>query len=232
MWSSRTIRPRVPPAAALLALAACDPQVGPGYQGDALLTLAGTVSLEAAAPEDLSVVLRWVDFYTEPTELYAHSAGSRQGSLNEFPGRFTIELFEQPEPWLNDFSAGSTRPGESRIGLAELQASGGDLHAGGLHWYAYARQVLVYVASDVQAGTTSEKFVGAPLEAGFHVLEVVDAPCDSYLPDDDPLEGELDCLQPAADDLDSVVQLEVEGFADSHDPAQEWDLPRLYKYGS
>jgi len=196
--------------ATLLASAACDAQVEPGYAGDVLISLSGTASSAEPLPSgDIEAQLRWVNFLASKQEVGLLSRASGLASQGEFPARFEIEVFTFPwDGWLNDFTGGGASPHESRIGLAELRADGGDgdwfRDAG---WGAYSRQVLVYVDRDIEPGTVSERFAGGTLSAGFHVLDVVDAPCESYLPADDPAGPTLDCLQPAPDDLDADLDL-------------------------
>ncbi|HKE13796.1 MAG TPA: hypothetical protein VKB80_02950, partial [Kofleriaceae bacterium] len=95
-------------------------------------------------------------------------------------------------------------------------------------WGAYSRQVLVYVDRDIEPGTASERFAGGPLSAGFHVLDVVDAPCDSYRPPDDPAARTLDCLRPAPDDLDAELDLRFYRLTEETPDAPP-EVPHLYE---
>ncbi|HWM86929.1 MAG TPA: hypothetical protein VNO33_13845 [Kofleriaceae bacterium] len=191
------------------------------------MTLTGTASSpEPLPPIDIYAELEWVSFLSNGDDAM-NGGGSKLASEGEFPARFTLEVFHEPwDAWLNDFSRYGASPRESRIGLALLRADG-ELAFRSSGWNAFARHVLVYVDSDIQPGTTSETFAGGLLTAGFHVLEVVDAPCDSYLPADDPSEGGLDCLRPAPQDLDSQLDLRFFREAESQ-PEHPPEVPHLF----
>ncbi len=229
------------------ALAGCDSQAGPEYRGEPLVRLDGTASSEGPIAEGVSAKLQWVQFLAEPIVLDADvfrpaidvSPGSPLRPQGDTPTHLVLEVFDRPGPWLNDFSRGGADPRESRIAMSEIQEDGDGLREpSGALWYAYSRQVLVYVEKDVRPGTVSETFVGAPLHAGFHVLDVVDAPCDSYLPADDPMEGELDCLRPAREDLHTRLDLRFVRYMEDPGLTEEEEatlhdaffaqFPRLY----
>ena len=192
---------------AVFLLLGCDPQMAPGYMGEPLVRLSGSASSAEPLPAvDIAAKMDWMQI-VQSNRRIAYGQGDLV-TRGEFPTHFVLELLSGPlDPWLNDFALGGADPRESRIGVAQLSAEGeeGFERCGG--WYAFSRQVLVYVDQDIQPGTVSARFAGGELEAGFHLLEVVDAPCDSYLPDDDPAEGTIDCLKPAPDDLETRVDL-------------------------
>ena len=202
---TRTAWPLALPAL-LLVLSGCDPQMAPGYLGDPVVRLHGSASSAEPLPQvDISARMDWVQIRSSQLRI---SYG--QGDLvtrGEFPTHFVLELLSGPgDSWLNDFPGRGGDVRESRIGVAQLSADGEQgFDPGG--WYAFSRQVLVYVDRDILPDTVSARFAGGELPAGFHILEVRDAPCDSYLPDDDPAEGTIDCLQPTPDDLDTPVDL-------------------------
>jgi hypothetical protein len=240
---SRSSRlPRV--TVALVALAACDSQVPPSYLGEPLVRLHGTASADDALPPGVSAELHWIIFFPSiPEDRNHYAAGyASLGTRGEFPARIVIEVYNYPlEIWLNDFTRGGELPDESMIGLAEFRESGeqDDLRSPpGSYWFSFSRQVLVYVDRDILPGTVSATFVGAALPAGFHVLEVMDAPCDSFLPANDPMEGRLDCLRPAPGGLDTEVNLRFvryivdEGLSAEEEAAREAlffaDFPHLY----
>lgn len=155
-------------SAALLSVVACDPQAVPGFQGETLVRLAGITSSEDPIPDGLSAAVSWVDFLSSNPRRSLTSAGSFLGTGSQFPSRFKLEIFTEPGDLANDFTAGGALARESRIGLAEMEAAGDDLHEpDGSHWYAYSHQVLVHVEERVQPGTASEKFLGGTLDAGF-----------------------------------------------------------------
>lgn len=212
--------------AVLLSLAGCDPQMAPGYLGEPVVRLHGSASSAEPLPQvDIAAQMDWVKIQpSQPRISYG------QGDLvtrGEFPTHFVLELLSPPwEHWLNDFTYLSDDPRESRIGVAELSADGAS-EFGPTQWYAFTRQVLVYVDRRIQPDTLSARFAGGELSAGFHILEVVDAPCDSYLSDDDPAEGTIDCLRPAPDDLDTQVDLRFSRAWDCEEQCVKAEAPVL-----
>lgn len=211
-------RSKWPLGVAILLAAACDAQMAPGYEGEALVSLSGTVSSTEEITDrmlaELEWQLEWVDFMADEPEIVAAPIGSE----GEFPNRYSLEVRNRPpDRLLNDFSQISLASDESRIGMALIQAKA---------WFSYARQVLIYADSDIQPDTVGAIFAGGTLRAGFHLLQVVDAPCNSYLQDDDPAEGSIDCLRPAADDLDTIIDLHIVPLDDEGFPPE---YPRLYK---
>jgi hypothetical protein len=205
----------------LVLVTACDAQVEPGYQGESLLTLTAAVTSDEPLPDDLEIEMTWVDFVSgdscDGDSTFEFSGFHELDVEVEFPNRYTFEVTESPERWLNDFTRGGQFPGESRIGLAEVYSQGGDLDS-------HPWQVLVFVERDIRPGTVSETFAGGILTAGFHVLERVAAPCDSYLAADDPAEGTLDCLRPTPEDLETEFDLVLFPIGSAELPR-----PHLYK---
>jgi hypothetical protein len=205
-------------AALAVTLFACDSQLAPGYEGEALLKLSGTVSSVDPIPDrtlaELEWELEWIDFVAPEFD----SAVSALGSEGEFPNRFSLEVHSRPpDRLLNDFTEGGRFLAETRIGMALIQSS---------NWFSYARQVLIYAEGSVRPETLSGTFTGGGLAPGFHILQVVDAPCDSYLPDDDPLEGHIDCLSPTRNDLDTIIDLRLVPLDQAEFPPE---YPRLFK---
>jgi hypothetical protein len=66
------------------------------------------------------------------------------------------------------------------------------------------RHMLVYVENDVQPGGLLEEFLGAPLEAGYHLMDVFDR--------DDPAcdYSSWDCLREAPGRLDTELQIRID----------------------
>ncbi len=205
--------------AAFLLMAGCDPQVSPGYSGEPVVSLFGSASSAETLPTvNISAQLDWVG--KRQNRIRIRYGDGDLVTRGEFPNHFVLELLTGPaDEWLNRFTPRGDAP-ESRIGVAQLSADGEKDFAPAGDWYAFSRQVLVMVEQDIQPGTTSEVFAGGTLTAGFHILEVVDAPCDSYLPDDDPAEGTIDCLRPTPNDLDTPVELRF---------SREWDCTDCYR---
>jgi hypothetical protein len=215
--------------AAFLFLAGCDAQVSPGYSGEPVVSLFGSASSAEPLPAvDISAKLDWVGNRRD-----RHRIRYGEGDLvtrGEFPTHFVLDLLDGPaESWLNDFTRPGAAPEESRIGVAQLGAHApeGFGHADG-QWYAFSRQVLVFVEQDIAPGTIGHTFAGDTLSAGFHLLEVVDAPCDSFLPDDDPDEGTIDCLRPTPSDLRTPVDLRFSRDWDCDVQCIRAEEPRLF----
>ncbi len=208
--------------AAFLLLAGCDPQVSPGYDGEPVVSLYGSASTaETLPPVNISAKLDWVG--TPKTYQRIRYGEADLVTRGEFPTHFVLDLLDGPaEEWLQDFTRRGAEPEESRIGVSQLGAVGDEGFGNSEgDWYAFSRQVLVFVEQDILPGTTSHIFAGDTLSGGFHLLEVVDAPCDSFLPDDHPDEGTLDCLRPAPSDLRTHVNLRF---------TREWDCdPRCIR---
>jgi hypothetical protein len=77
--------------ATLLASAACDAQVEPGYAGDVLISLSGTASSDEPLPSgDIEAQLRWVNFLASKQAVGLLSRASGLVSQGEFPARFEI----------------------------------------------------------------------------------------------------------------------------------------------
>lgn len=213
--------------AAFLLLAGCDAQVSPGYDGEPVVSLFGSASSDEELPAvDISAQLDWVGPHKQRQRI-RYGAGDLV-THGEFPTHFVLDVLNLPwEGWLNDFTADDAGPAGSRIGVAQLSANGNTGFGRG-EWYAFSRQVLVYVEHDIQPGTATDHFAGGALAAGFHILEVVDAPCDSYLSDDHPSEGTIDCLRPAPNDLRTPVDLHFSREWDCTDCSDPAEVPVLF----
>lgn len=191
---------------ALALAAACDTQAGDEYQGETLARLQGVVTndLEEPPPAELDAVLVWetvsgdTDFVTAETAVVD----------GEFPSSFQLEVLLPPGEFvLNDFTSEGGAP-EARVGIAYLMAlpAGEDAEESAANAVGVSeRYVLIYAESDVAEGSVTADLVGGPLEAGFHLMEVIDS--------DDPgcaREELFDCLRPAANGFDTAIDIRLD----------------------
>ena len=198
---------------ALAILGACDPQVGEDYKGEPLVSLHGEVVNQldgSIGPLDASLV--WLNASGEPDT----TIGDSVPVTGDFPAGFRLDVYRPPdEAALNDYTIGGEYPDESRIGVAWITAlrEGQTLTGAESEPYGIAeRHVLIYLESDVRPGTSSEAMVGGPLEAGFHLMDVVDTAdpaCAS--------EG-FDCLQEAPSGFESEIEIRI-------DEVEQLDIP-------
>jgi hypothetical protein len=160
---------------------ACDGVAGPDYNGESLATVSGTIEAEYEPPP-VQAVLVWAD---GEEAVYLHEAV--EITSTNFPAEFQLAVYTVPdELYLIDLTEGGTLPDESRIafGLITVMRQDADLGAyqgehsltrrpdGGERDLVGAAEnhVLVYVESDVEAGTLSEELLGGTLSAGFHLM--------------------------------------------------------------
>ena len=185
--------------------AACAPQVGDNYKGEPLASLRGVVLNQLdRSVGPLEAVLVWSNPSSDPDT----TTGDRVPVAGGFPASFRLDIYQPPEEAaLNDLTVGGMYPDESRIGLAYITALpvGYDLTGAETEPYGMSEShLLLYLESDLQTGTSGEALVGGTLEAGFHLLEVIDF--------DDPAcpEEFNDCLRPAPGGLDTEVELRID----------------------
>jgi len=170
----------------LLALAilacACDPQADSSYLGEPLITLPGYVASAGAAPLEAAMLWqRGAPPSTDDQEL-ATRAPVRTG----FPASFTLHLYQPPPAAArralaaNEITYARANAGAIPYGIAASAVGGlggassapgaspGQNGAYGIdphHW-------VLYLASDVAAGSLTEWWLGAALPAGFHLMRV------------------------------------------------------------
>ncbi|HEY6907939.1 MAG TPA: hypothetical protein VI356_01105 [Myxococcales bacterium] len=165
----------------LVALAwSCDPQADPAYPGEPLLTLQGQVVSQGPLPE-LEAAMLWQR--GDPPATTDQDLATRAPVQAGFPALFTAHLYHPPPA----AARRSLAPGEPIYarataaavpkGIAAAQISGGAAAppgppgAGG-GFGVDARHWVIYLASDVPAGSLTAWWLGAPLAAGFHLLVV------------------------------------------------------------
>ena len=174
---------RAASCAGLLALAACQPQATSGYLGEPLVTLQGQVVSNGALPPLEAAMLWQRGDPPRPTILELATLAPVQSG---FPATFTLHLYQPPPAAarrsLIDGGVVYARANASAVpyGIAVTQIS--DLPASGnpsygidaLHW-------VIYLDTDVPAGSLTEWWLGAPLGAGFHLVDVIpfDPSCET-----------------------------------------------------
>jgi len=161
----------------LLALAvlpcACDPQADSSYLGEPLITLPGYVA--SAGPAPLEAAMLWQRGPPPTTD--DQELATRAPVKSGFPASFTLHLYQPPPSAARKTlapgqvtyaraNAGAVPSGIAASAVGALPASpnaayGIDPH----HW-------VVYLASDVPAGSLMEWWLSAALPAGFHLMKV------------------------------------------------------------
>jgi hypothetical protein len=159
-----------------LAVQACGSAADPTYQGERLAFVTGNiVSQMTQPPDDCDVILAWEVSASSPD----YAVYQRVNVTGGFPASFLIDICEPPaEEALNDLTQDGQHPDESRIGVAHIAVvkTGATLDdeenmtevvLGGAE-----DQMLVYVESDIQPGTYSERLLGGCHPAGFYIVDV------------------------------------------------------------
>lgn len=156
---------------ALLALvagnAACDAQADRDYPGEPLFTLNGQVVGTTLVPQ-LEAAMLWQRGAPPMIDFEEIATGAPIQYGREGLGTFTIRLYRPPP----DFVRRTLGPEEVSFARANVAAipegevwvgtpSGIDLN----HW-------VIHLAADVQPGTLTAWWLGAPLPAGYHLLDV------------------------------------------------------------
>ncbi|WP_437752579.1 hypothetical protein [Sorangium sp. So ce1389] len=157
--------------ASSLLLLACDAQVDPEYRGEPLATIQGAiVDSGGVDTSDLYTAILNYNFLIDD-----FSRIDSAPVVGSFPAEFRIDLsVPPPAEVLNDFTLGGSRPSESRFSTGYIAV----LHEGmdpnvdpGAVAGLAEEHMLVYVETDVQPGTQSERFLGGALTAGYHLMK-------------------------------------------------------------
>lgn len=165
----------------LLGMCACEPQADSAYPGEPLITLGGQVKSSGPVPE-LEAAMLWQR--GDPPSMDQQDLATRAPVEATFPATFTVHLYHPPpaaarrrlaagEPEYARASAAAIPKGiaATQVGNGAPPASPGPsslpygygIDAG--HW-------IIYLASDVRAGSVTEWWLGAAMPAGFHLLRV------------------------------------------------------------
>jgi hypothetical protein len=168
---------RLIPVIAGTAFLACDAAAPPSYPGEPLLTVRGQVTSLGRIEIPLEAAMLWQR--GEPPSTGDQELATRAPVQSGFPATFTLHLY-QPPP------AAALRtlvPGQVRYARANAAAIPYGIAAAlgapvatppsnpsyGIdesHW-------VVYLESDVPAGSLMEWWLGSALPAGFHLLKVI-----------------------------------------------------------
>src|SRR6267378_1793096 len=155
-------------------LCACDPQADPGYLGEPLMTLQGHVTSSGPMPS-LEAAMLWQR--GDPPSTGDQELATRAPVEAGFPARFTLHLYQPPpgaarrslvpgEVTYARANAGAVPYGIAAGAVGALPASANGAYGiDANHW-------VVYLASDVPAGSLTAWWLGAALPAGFHLLRV------------------------------------------------------------
>ncbi|KYF83850.1 hypothetical protein BE18_41650 [Sorangium cellulosum] len=152
-------------------LLACDAQVDPEYRGEPLATIQGAIVDEGGSTEGhLRTAILNYNFLVDD---FGHT--DLAPVVGSFPAEFRIDLnVPPPAEVLNDFTRGGARPSESRFstGYIAVLKEGLDPNVDPASIAGLAEEyMLVYVETDVQPGTQSERFLGGALSAGYHLMK-------------------------------------------------------------
>ncbi|WP_437567165.1 hypothetical protein [Sorangium sp. So ce542] len=158
-------------AASSFLLLACDAQVDPEYRGEPLATIQGAIVDEGGSTGGhLRTAILNYNFLVND---FGHT--DIAPVVGSFPAEFRIDLnVPPPAEVLNDFTRGGARPSESRFstGYIAVLKEGLDPNVDPASIAGLAEEyMLVYVETDVQPGTQSERFLGGALSAGYHLMK-------------------------------------------------------------
>ncbi|WP_437807515.1 hypothetical protein [Sorangium sp. So ce1078] len=200
-------------------LLACDGQVDPGYRGEPLATIEGAIVDEGGV--DTSGLYTAILNYNFLIDDFSHIDSAPV--IGSFPAEFRIDLsVPPPAEVLNDFTLGGTRPSESRfsVGYIAVLHEGMDPNTelGSIAGLA-EDYMLVYVETDVQPGTQSERFLGGALSAGYHLmkwapmteaeLQQAREDCELRTPEPGMCNDANDRLVPNPEEFDSEVTIKI-----------------------
>ncbi len=177
-------------AVALAALAACDAQTDPGYQGEPLVTLHGRVDSSGALPP-LEAAMLWQRGPPPGTD--DQELATRAPVTSGFPATFVLRLYTPP-PAAAFRTLATGAPEWARANAAAVPYGVAPAQvpmlptAYGTSYTYDAEHWVMYLASDVPPNSLTEWWLGGPLGTGYHLLRVV------------PLSG---CPSPA--DLEACV---------------------------
>jgi hypothetical protein len=178
--------PRWQLALPFLGMWGCDSQVAPDYPGEPLVSLHGQVTSTSSVPlPQVEVGLLWQR--GPPPSTNDEQLATQASVQGEFPAQFVLRLYHPaPEAARQPLRAGEVRFARANaavlpVGVAQPAAAFSNVSSiayalDTLHWFLFLEQ-------DVPEGSLSEWWMGGPLSAGYHLLNVLAT---------NPL-----CLQPA-----------------------------------
>lgn len=158
-----------------LALPACDSQVGSNYKGERIAEIVGSLTGDTAATgKDAEVSLIWINPKGDPDTIIGETVSARL----ELPSNFTLGVYAPPvDEALFDLSNDGQPANEPRIAVAYVAVTKPDISGSDFsdeeNVLGIAENHLVlYVESDVTAGSGAESFLHGTPSAGYHVLDV------------------------------------------------------------
>jgi hypothetical protein len=169
----------------VLLLWSCDPQADSDYPGEPLVTLTGQVKSNGPLPP-LEAAMLWQR--GDPPSMDHQDLATRAPVQATFPATFTVHLYHPPPP----AALRSLAPGEPFFaranaaaipqGIAAAQIAGGALPAAGPPGNSYgidAAHWIIHLASDARERSITAWWLGAPMNAGFHLVRVsaIDPAC-------------------------------------------------------
>jgi hypothetical protein len=149
------------------ALAGCQPQTDPSYAGEPALTVGGVVLNAGGAPVNgVEPTLVWAIPDADFEAIEAKRVVVRHTT---FEGRFElVVLTEPPASARYPFGRGRNTPADSTTTTISIGFIGA---RDGSHLAAVApNHVVAFLEQDAAPGSCAERFLGAALPAGFHLL--------------------------------------------------------------
>lgn len=154
----------------------CDAAAPPGYQGDPLFSVRGQVMSSGPISVPLEAAMLWQR--GPPPSMNDQELATKAPVQSGFPALFTLHLYQPPPaaalrtllpgqvtyaraiaaaiPYGIAGAAGVSVPGPSQNNSYGVDAN---------HW-------VMYLASDVPAGSLMEWWLGGALSTGFHLVQV------------------------------------------------------------
>jgi hypothetical protein len=156
-------------AASLLALAGCDSQADPSYQGEPLAAVKGQIASDTGVKTG-DAVLYWANPSTSPDTIIGVAAPVSAS----FPASFTLDLYTPPP---GGAMVPAQPPSDDRvaIGIVALAQHGASLDGfddAALLGYCETH-VVAYVGSEIDAGGLWEEILHGRPSPGYHLMEVV-----------------------------------------------------------
>ena len=160
---------------ASLAVAGCESQADPTYQGEPLATVQGSVVNDGSSASAAEVALIWALPQQTPDGLFGTSAAVS----GQFPTSFTLPLFTPP-PDGTLITAEET--GQDKVGLALILAVEPGTSDGVITDFEQVEanmlgmsedHVLVYVDHELEPNSMWENLLGGRPSPGYHLMEVV-----------------------------------------------------------
>lgn len=173
----------------LLAIAgaqfvSCDPAAEPTYLGDPLMTLRGQVTSSGPIDTPLEAAMLWQR--GPPPDIGDQELATRAPVQSGFPATFTVHLYQPPPA----AALRTLLPGQVSYARANAAAIPAGIATGAIpgppntgspafnpSYGLDANHWVMYLTSDVPAGSLMEWWLGGALPAGFHLMRVSSPGC-------------------------------------------------------